>query len=168
LNTDRLNLRHYEFRDFDPFAEYFASERSRYTDGPVPRDRAWDMFASGAGRWSLLGYGAWAIERRSDGVMAGLVSLNPPFAIGEPELGWILWEGFEGQGFAAEAAAAALRFAWDELGWTTLVSGIHEANTKSIRLAGRLGACLDQSVFYPREPETRFYRFRAAGQPGCP
>ena len=71
--------------------------------------------------------------------MAGLVSLNPPFAIGEPELGW-----------------------------TTLVSGIHEANTKSIRLAGRLGAYLDPSVFYPREPETRFYRFRAAGQPDCP
>ncbi len=95
--------------------------------------------------------------------MAGLVSLNPPFAVGEPELGWILWEGFDGHGYAGEAAEAALRFVWGELGWTTLVSGIHEANAKSIRLAERLGACLDPNVFYPPEPETRFYRFRAAG-----
>jgi RimJ/RimL family protein N-acetyltransferase len=109
----------------------------------------------------LLGYGAWAVERRSDGKMVGLVSLNPPLSTGEPELGWILWEGFDRQGYAGEAAEAALRFAWDELGWTTLLSGIHEDNTRSIRLAERLGARIDPDISYPIEPETRFYRFRA-------
>jgi RimJ/RimL family protein N-acetyltransferase len=98
--------------------------------------------------------------------MAGLVSLNPPFAVGVPELGWILWDGYEGHGLASEAAAAVLRFAWGELGWMTLVSGIHEANTKSARLAERLGARLEPDIVFSQEPETRFYRFRAASQPG--
>jgi RimJ/RimL family protein N-acetyltransferase len=160
LFTGRLQLRHYRLSDFDPFADYFASPRSRYTDGPVARERAWDLFASGAGRWSLLGYGAWAVERQADGATVGLVSLNPPFAVGEPELGWILWDGFEGQGYAREAANAALNFAWQELGWSTLISAIHAENERSVRLAEQLGARFDPEVRHPSEPETRFYRFR--------
>ncbi len=93
--------------------------------------------------------------------MAGLVSVNAPFVTGEPELGWILWEGFEGQGYAGEAAGAALRFAWQTLGWSTLLSGIHRENPRSIRLAERLGARHDPGVTLAAEPETLFYRFAA-------
>ncbi|MEL6473173.1 MAG: GNAT family N-acetyltransferase [Pseudomonadota bacterium] len=159
LETERLRLRGYVHADFRAFADYFESERSIYTDGPVSRAVAWDLFASGLGRWGLVGYGAWSLERKSDGVCIGLVSLNAPAVIDEPELGWILYEPFEGSGYAEEAAKCALAYAFETLGWTTLVSGIHLDNDKSVRLAGRLGGRIDPDVRVPSEPQTLIFRY---------
>lgn len=158
LETERLVLRGYRQSDFAAFADYFASDRSVYTDGPISRSAAWDLFTAGAGRWVIARHGAWTIERKSDGRALGLVSLNTAIELSDHELGWILWDGSEGQGYAFEAASRARAFAFMELGWTSLISGIHEKNLKSIKLAERLGASLDRSVKYEAEPETLFYR----------
>jgi len=158
LETERLVLRGYLKSDFDAFADYFASDRSVYTDGPIARGAAWDLFTAGAGRWTIAGHGAWTIERKSDGRALGLVSLNTAIDLPDHELGWILWDGSEGQGYAFEAASKVRTFVFAELGWSTLISGIHKNNLKSIKLAERLGALLDRSVKHKDEPETRFYR----------
>ena len=158
LKTERLVLRPYALKDFDAFADYFASDRSRFTDGPVSRQEAWDLFCAGAGRWSLTGHGAWTITRGDDDTALGLVSLNTAIAVPHPELGWILWQGFEGQGYALEAAKVARDFAFGTLGWSDLISGVHEGNTRSIRLAERMGATHDPSIRLPAEPETLFFR----------
>lgn len=160
LKSERLVLRGYESSDFEAFAAYFGSQRSVYTDGPVSRTTAWDLFTAGAGRWVIAGHGAWTITRASDGVAIGLVSLNTPIALPDPELGWILWEGFEGHGFAFEAAVMARNFAFEALEWPHLISGIHQENERSIRLAERLGAVLDTELKLYDEPETLFYRHR--------
>lgn len=160
LETERLVLRPYRESDFEAFAAYFASPRSIYTDGPVSRSTAWDLFTAGAGRWMIAGHGAWAIERKSDGSALGLVSLNTAITLPEPELGWILWEGFEGQGYAYEAALNARNFAFEILQWQDLISGIHEDNVASIRLAERLGASHDAELRLDDEPETLFYRHK--------
>ena len=158
LETERLVLRPYRPDDFAAFAAYFSSPRSAFTDGPVSKTHAWDLFTAGAGRWMLAGHGAWTIERRQDQMAVGLVSLNTAIALRDPELGWILWEGFEGHGYASEAAIAARDFAFEILQWPRLISGIHKENRASIRLAERLGAVLDPEVHLAEEPETRFYR----------
>ncbi|MEM7766602.1 MAG: GNAT family N-acetyltransferase [Pseudomonadota bacterium] len=161
LATERLVLRPYQWSDFEAFAAYFASPRSEFTDGPVSRERAWDMFAAGAGNWRLVGYGAWSVERRDDGVHLGLVSLNPPMALPEPELGWILWDGFEGKGYGLEAAQTARDFAFASLGWRGLLSNIHRRNTRSIRLAERMGCTIDPGVLPPDPATDRVYRHPA-------
>jgi len=158
LETERLVLRPYRADDFEAFAAYFASPRSVYTDGPVSRTAAWDLFNAGAGRWQIAGYGAWTIERQSDGAGMGLVSLNTAITLPHPELGWILWDAFEGQGYAYEAASNARNFAFEILGWTDLLSGIHEDNHASIRLAERMQAEWVPSLRVPEEPETRICR----------
>lgn len=158
LETERLVLRPYRQQDFEAFAAYFASERSRFTDGPISAELAWDMFTAGAGRWVIAGHGAWTIERRSDGIAVGLVSLNTAISLPHPELGWILWEGFEGHGFAFEAAQAARNFTFHTLRWPDLISGIHKDNSASIKLAARLNAVRDRSITLEAEPETLFYR----------
>lgn len=158
LETERLVLRPYRQSDFEAFADYFGSLRSIYTDGPVDRQMAWDLFTAGAGRWVIAGYGAWTIELKDGGDAVGLVSLNSAIALPDPELGWILWEGFEGHGYAFEAALNARQFAFDILQWPTLISGIHKENLASMRLADRLEAKLDRSVTLRDEPETLFYR----------
>ncbi len=161
LSTDRLSLRPYVAEDFEPFASYFGSSRSKFTDGPIAREAAWDLFCAGAGRWALVGYGAWSVERRADGAHVGLVSLNTPIALPEPELGWILWDGFEGAGYAYEAAIAARTFAWSRLNWAALLSCIHVENAPSIRLAERLGCVLDGEVSGPDPAVDLIYRHPA-------
>lgn len=158
LETERLVLRPYRADDFEAFAAYFASPRSVYTDGPISRTLAWDLFTAGAGRWVIAGHGAWTIARKTDGQAMGLVSLNTAITLPHPELGWILWEGFDGQGFALEAAINARNFAYEILGWPVLLSGIHEDNQASIRLADRMKATWDRTLNMPDEPETRIYR----------
>lgn len=151
-------LRAYKQSDFSAFANYFGSPRSLHTDGPVSKESAWDLFTAGAGRWVIAGHGAWTIERQSDQASIGLVSLNTAISLPEPELGWILWAGYEGAGFALEAAAKARDFAFNELKWGTLISGIHRDNARSVKLAERLGAKRAPDLKLEHEPETYFYR----------
>ena len=122
---------------------------------------AWDLFTAGAGRWVVAGHGAWTIERQSDRVALGLVSLNTAITLPHPELGWILWHGFEGHGYAFEAAINARNFAIDVLGWTDLLSGIHQDNHASIKLADGMNAVWDPELIVPEEPETRICRHKA-------
>lgn len=94
LGTDRLRLRAYQKEDFEQFATLYASPRSRFIDGPVSISTAWNLFAAGSGRWPLVGYGAWAVDRLIDLACVGVVSLNCPIKKSEErELGWLLWEG---------------------------------------------------------------------------
>jgi len=159
LETDRLRLRPYKLEDFEAFARFYASQRSQHADGPVSRATAWSWFTSGVGRWALIGYGAWSIERLEDETCIGIVSLNHPI-IGteERELGWLLWDGFEGQGYATEAARLGRAFAFETMKWKTLVSYVSRENAASIRLAERLGAQLDAAATRLADAETLVYR----------
>ena len=159
LTTDRLILREYTASDFEAFAALYASPRSRFADGPVPRSTAWAWFSAGIGRWQLVGYGAWAVDRKSDGACVGVVSLNHPINENEErELGWLLWEQFEGFGYAVEAAAEAKRFAFNELRFSTLVSYIDKDNDQSIRLAKKLSATLDTEATKTADERTLVFR----------
>jgi RimJ/RimL family protein N-acetyltransferase len=102
---------------------------------------AWRAMAVFLGQWALLGYGMWAIERRSDGRLIGRAGFLNPEGWPGNELGWLLARDAWGQGFAFEAASAALAFGRRELGLNgELISLIRPDNTRSIRLAERLGA----------------------------
>ena len=158
LETGRLRLRGHRVEDFDRFAELLASPRSKFVNGPMSRGDAWRMFAADVGQWVLLGFGAWAIERREDGACVGQVGLNLPADYPERELGWRLWEGFEGQGYALEAALRARAFAYDTLGWKTVVSYIDPENGPSRRLAERMGASPDPDAESPGDDPCLVYR----------
>jgi RimJ/RimL family protein N-acetyltransferase len=149
LETERLLLRPHVAADFERVAELFASERSRYIGGPLDRNAAWRGFAADVGQWALLGFGALAIEDKVSGEYIGQVGLNFPEQFPERELGWILFEEFESRGYALEAALRAREYAYGTLGWQTAVSYIAAQNTRSIRLAERLGAAVDPEARMP-------------------
>lgn len=144
LETERLVLRQCRFDDFEPYCAFYASNRSRYRGGPQDRLAAWQTFAAESGHWSLRGYGAFAVEEKRTGAFCGMV--GPTFAEGwpEPEISWLMMDGFEGRGFAREAAQASLRFAFNTLGWTTAISLVLEGNERSMALAERLGATFER------------------------
>ena len=61
----------------------------------------------------------------------------------------MLAEGSEGHGYATEAAAAMRDWAFETLNLTTLVSYFDPQNGRSIAVATRLGAVLDDAA--PRQ-----------------
>jgi RimJ/RimL family protein N-acetyltransferase len=80
----------------------------------------------------------------------------------EHELGWSVWNpAVEGKGFAFEAAKAARDFAWTELGWAGAVSYIDPGNDRSIALARRMGAVLDEDAASPGDGEALVFRHPA-------
>ena len=140
LETPRLLLREWRETDFEPHAAMCADpEVMRHLGGTLDRAESWRRMAQHAGHWALRGYGRWAVERRDTGEWIGRVGLWYPPDWPGVEVGWTLARGAWGQGYATEAATAAIRWAWTHLDCDRLVSLIEPANTASIRVAQRLG-----------------------------
>lgn len=156
INTQRLTLRGAELADFDGYAAFLASARAQYMDGPIDRTHAWDWFCNDTAHWSLFGYGGLIIER--DNQMIGQVAITKGVRFPEAELGWFLLDGFDGQGYAFEAAFSLRDWAYENAGLETLVSYIDPRNVTSISLAERLGAHRDLDARAPcgETPENTF------------
>lgn len=146
LATERLTLRAPAECDHAALAAFYASPRSRFVGGPLTAERAWRKLAEEAGHWTLRGYGRWIVER--DGEAVGLVGLWNPHGWPEPEIGWDLFEGHEGHGYATEAGAAARAHAYETLGWTTAISLVAHGNDGSARVAGRLGCAREADTVH--------------------
>lgn len=140
IETDRLILRGPREADFEVFAAFGASERSRFVGGPVPRIRSWGGFLATFGHWALRGYGMWMLQERASGKTAGRIGMIYNDGWDEPELGWHIYDGFEGQGLAYEGALATRTYAARHQGLDGVISYIDPENTRSIALAKRLGA----------------------------
>lgn len=140
LETPRLTLRAFQPGDVEAFAGFYASEASRFVGGPEDLVSTWKRIAAYAGCWSLRGYGKFVVVDKATGRAVGIVGPTYPEGWPEPEIGWTVLPEFEGRGYAAEAAARAISYAYDDLGWTTVMSAIFPGNDRSSRLATRLGA----------------------------
>src|SRR5262245_18192804 len=141
--TPRLRLRAFTLADLDAYAAMCADEEvMRYigSGGTVGRDVAWRHLAMFLGSWALAGHGMWALERKSDGVLIGRAGYLNPEGWPGCELAWLLARDAWGQGYAFEAARAALEHGRRELGLRDLISLIRPDNARSIALAVRLGA----------------------------
>lgn len=142
LETERLRLRAFRNDDLDAYAAMSADPEVMRHIGAgktLTRGEAWRSMAAMLGHWQLLGYGMWALERKSDGALVGRAGFLHPPDWPDFELGWLLAREHWGQGYATEAARAALDHAFTALGRERVVSLIRPGNTASIRLAERLG-----------------------------
>lgn len=150
LETERLILRKPCAADWPSVKEFFMSDRAQYVGGPYTLGKAWRQFAAEIGHWDMLGFGMFTVVEKSGQAPIGLVGAWCPEDWPETEIGWFVFAGAEGKGYAFEAAQAAVAHAWDDLGWDTIVSYIAPENTRSIALATRLGATLDPDAPQPK------------------
>lgn len=144
LTTERLTLRRPVAEDFDSFAAFAACDRSKWVGGPVCRAEAWDGFAQNLGHWELRGFGYFCVILNQNSETVGRVGLRRTEDRPETELAFSLFdEKFEGKGLAFEAAIAVRYYAWNGVKLPSLVSYIAPDNTRSRKLAERLGATMD-------------------------
>ena len=158
LTTERLTLRAQRPSDFDAYAAFYGSERSWGMGGPLDRAQAWRAFAAELGHWQLRGTGFWAVEVTETGQTVGQVGFWNPEGWTEVEIGWAMFEGSEGKGYAYEAARCLRAYAYDSLGWGPLTSVIVPGNTRSEALAARLGATPERDWVSPSGRQAVIWR----------
>jgi RimJ/RimL family protein N-acetyltransferase len=150
LTTDRLLLRQWRDSDREPFAalnadpavmEHFPALQTReQSDALIDRnipdldDRGW---------------GLWALEVKDTGEFIGFTGLNvptfeAPFLPGV-EIGWRLAKGAWGNGYATEAARAALAYGFGPAGLDEIVSFTATTNLPSQRVMQRIGMVHDEA-----------------------
>ena len=152
IETDRLTLRAPRLEDWPANHDLLASPRAMTLGGPFEEMDAWGWFTSDLAHWSLMGHGALWADRQDTGETVGQANiLNPP-AWPQEELGFMVLEGCEGQGFATEAAQALRAWYYAEHpAPVQLVSFVHPDNAASASILTRLGASLDASRAAPFE-----------------
>lgn len=158
IKTERLLLRPYRLEDFPHLVALYETDRSAFIGGRLSPRQVWDGFMNCTGQWSVLGMGGWAVEEASSGALVGEVAVHRPVDYPEIELGWLLFDGFEGRGYACEAAFAARHWAFSQRGLSSIISYIDRDNVRSIRLAERLGAKLDLAAPTPNGDPCLVYR----------
>ena len=161
IETERLILRALSEDDFPAFVEFYASDRSRHVGGPATEEQSWRFLAGEIGHWSLRGYGRWGVEEKATGAFCGVIGLWNPNGWPEAELGWDLMNGFEGKGYATEAALAARNHAYKTLNWPTVISLVAFENHGSAAVAKRMGAVKDGTFTHARFGEMEIYRHPA-------
>jgi RimJ/RimL family protein N-acetyltransferase len=151
LRTDRLVVRPWRDEDRTPWAAMNADpEVMRYLGPPLDRAAADAMLDRLADAIARQGWGLWAVEVVAGDGPEGFVGFTglsrPRFdAAFTPcvEVGWRLARAAWGNGYATEAAGAALGYAFDVLGLDEVVSFTTVANARSRAVMERLGMTRD-------------------------
>ena len=149
LETKRLRLRLLEERDVDAIAAMFAdAETMKYIGAGTVfnRNETWRSISSVLGHWLMKGYGMWTVEMRDTGEVVGRVGFIDPEGWPGFELGWIIARPHWGKGYATESVTTAYRYAIETLKRDRVISLIRPGNTRSVRVAEKLGFARDGMV----------------------
>jgi RimJ/RimL family protein N-acetyltransferase len=146
--TRRLLLRQWQESDFEPFAALNSdAEVMRYFPAALTRAQSDALAERARGAIAERGWGLWAVEHVSTVSFIGFVGLAEPrfdaHFTPAVEVGWRLGRAYWGNGYATEAAGAALSFGFAQLGLTEIVSFTTAANTRSRNVMTRLGMTHD-------------------------
>lgn len=144
LTTERLNLRSFTTGDLDALSALLGDpEVMRFSlYGPLSREKVQKYLTE-----SILpheqehGFSLYAVEERLSGRVIGYAGFRQQNIDGEmlPELGYRFLKDYWGQGLATEAAMALAHYGFDVLHFDPIISVIEQENTRSIRVAQRLG-----------------------------
>ncbi len=156
IRTPRLLLRRWTEYDLAPMAEINADPvvMEWIGDGSVlDLEQTAEAIERWEDGWDDEGFGLFAVELLSSGELAGFAGLSVPWSLPEVlpavEIGWRLGRQFWGQGYASEAAHAALEFALEDRGLDRVISIARVGNDASENVMRKLGMELDHETTDP-------------------
>lgn len=156
--TARLRLRQWSEADRAPFATMNGDPRvMEHFPALLSREESDALAVRSSAAIALRGWGLWALERKADRSFLGFVGLTlvrDALAFAPAiEIGWRLAPAGWGQGYATEAARAALEVAFDTLDLPEVVSYTAGTNERSLAVMRRLAMREDTPFDHPALPE---------------
>ena len=160
FETQRLRLRRWRKTDLKPFAALNADPdvMEHFPSVMTEADTA-RMIGRIEDHFQKHGFGLWAVEHGASGDLVGFTGLAVPNFEAEfmpaVEVGWRLGKEHWGNGYATEAARAALDFGFAKAGLDEIVSFTIPANTHSTMVMERIGMTHDavDDFYHPSLPE---------------
>lgn len=150
IETERLILRLPELEDLDRWAELMAhANAARFIGGVQPKPTVWRMVMAMAGAWRLTGVSMFSVIEKQRNVWIGRVGPWQPHDWPGTEVGWALHPDAWGRGYALEAAAATMDYAFDALGWSDVIHCINPENVASKAVATKLGSVRRGTDYLP-------------------
>jgi len=159
LESDRLILRQWLDQDYKSFAILNAdAEVMAYYPSVLNEEESNSLAKKFHGLIAKRGWGFWAVELRQEKQFIGFVGLHKPtYELPVSpcvEVGWRLAKKYWGQGYATEAANAALEFAFNQLKLTNIYSFTSVINKNSRAVMERLHMVNTNSNFnHPMLPQ---------------
>src|SRR2546423_7219905 len=150
LSTDRLLLRQWRDSDREPYAALNADPAvMEHFPAPQTREQSDGLIDRNMPLIDERGWGLWALEVKETGEFIGFTGLSVP-SFDAPfmpavEIGWRLAKGAWGNGYATEAARAALAQGFGPGGLDEIVSFTAIPNVPSQRVMQRIGMVHDEA-----------------------
>jgi RimJ/RimL family protein N-acetyltransferase len=163
IETPRLILRPWRKSDLPLFAEQNADPVvMRFLRSLLTREQSDDYVARAERHLAEHGFCQWAVEAPGVAPFIGAVGLihlrlDAPFTPAV-EIAWRLHRHYWGQGYATEAAEAALRDGFDRVGLPEIVAMTALGNLASARVMERLGMTRSIEFDHPALPEGHVLR----------
>jgi len=140
LETERTVMREWQEADRDPFLAMCQDEEGMRYLPKLDRAGADALIDRQIAMQAAHRHCFWALERKSDGEFLGIVGIGAPRdPLTEIEIGWRLARPAWKQGYALEAARAALDWAFATQPVDSVISITVLANEPSWRVMERLG-----------------------------
>lgn len=160
LRTARLLLRPWRPQDEAPMTAINRDpEVQRYLNRPVTEAALAAFLPYLTEHWETHGFGPFAVEAAAGcggvapGTFVGFAGVAYPTYLpalaDRPEIGWRLARAAWGKGLATEAALAARDHAFATLRLAELIAIVHPENTRSQRVAAKLGMAIASHVHNP-------------------
>ena len=155
--TPRLVLRTWREEDLGTFTAMNADPRvMEYFPAPLAPEQSAEFMERIREEFSTEGFGAYAVERLSDGELLGFAGLHRVTYSGgmegQVEILWRLRHDAWGQGYATEAARACIAHA-AKLGIPELISFAYVGNQRSLNVMKKLGMECVGEFDHPGLPE---------------
>jgi RimJ/RimL family protein N-acetyltransferase len=150
IETPRLILRPPTQEDLQDWVKFAADEKTmQHLGGVQPASMAWRSLMTMIGSWAAYQYAMFSVIEKSSGQWIGRIGPWQPLDWPGQEVGWGLHAQYWHHGYASEAAAASIDWAFGHLNWPEVIHTISAENVASIALAEKLGSKYQRQAMLP-------------------
>ncbi|WP_162341612.1 GNAT family N-acetyltransferase [Cyclobacterium salsum] len=160
MKTERLELAPFKRSDEMLFLALNTNPYVRkylWDDQVIDAKTASEILCQNETHFEQDKYGLWKIHLKQNGGLIGYVGLWFFFNEEQPQLIYALLEGFTKQGYAQEASASIIEYAFKKLDFNYLIAATDEPHIESQKVAKKLGMSFIEKR-YEDEKATLFFR----------
>jgi [ribosomal protein S5]-alanine N-acetyltransferase len=159
IETAQLWLRPLAPKDLDAIHSVWVEPGVRkylWDDERIPRERAEAVLAGSVESFGSDGFGTWAVIHKENGELIGFCGFWSLEDEPEIELLYGISTPYWGMRFATEAARAAIRYGFEEVGFDRILGITDTENVASRRVLEKIGMKFEKRISREGRDETHY------------